>query len=193
MNILNLGYDSANYYLLEPESAGLLVDIGWPGSLPRLLNVLKRKGLAFQKIKYLFCTHYHPDHAGLAQELKERGIRLVVLDNQFSGLAGLGAYMKPANNFQPITVHGNLKLKPEESRAFLGSIGLAGELIPSPGHSEDSVSLVLDDGLAFTGDALTPMQPEESQNLAAVLMNALRSRGVRTIYPGHGPAIQLHQ
>ena len=82
MNMVNVGYDSTNYYLLEPDTAGLLIDVGWPGTLPRLLIILKRKGVPFQKIKYLLITHYHPDHAGLAQEMKERGVKLIVMDRQ---------------------------------------------------------------------------------------------------------------
>ena len=35
-----------------------------------------------------------------------------------------------------------------ESRAFLNAIGIDGELIHTPGHSDDSVSLLLDEGMA---------------------------------------------
>ena len=82
MNILNVGYASTNYYLIEPDRVGLLVDIGWSGTMGRLNSVLKRKGVAFEKIRYLLATHSHPDHAGLAQEMKDRGVRLIVMDTQ---------------------------------------------------------------------------------------------------------------
>ena len=39
-----------------------------------------------------------------------------------------------------------------ESRGFLSRMGIAGEIIHTPSHSEDSVSLVLDDGDCFVGD-----------------------------------------
>ncbi|HEY3312174.1 MAG TPA: MBL fold metallo-hydrolase [Anaerolineales bacterium] len=191
MNILNVGYDSANYYLLEPEKTGLLVDTGWPGSLPRFAATLKRKGLGLQQVRYLLCTHYHPDHAGLAQELKAQGVRLIVLDRQLSGLSDLGRFMKPANHFQEISPQGNLQLTAAESRAFLRSLGLAGEIIYTPGHSDDSVSLLLDEGLAFTGDALTPTQVPASQDQVEKIWVALRSHGVKTVFPGHGPLIEL--
>lgn len=190
MNILNVGYDSTNYYLLEPDGAGLLVDVGWPGTLPRLLNVLKRRGLAFRQIKYLLCTHYHPDHAGLAQELKDQGVRLLVLDTQLAALAALGAYMKPAHHFHAIRPEGNLNLNAGGSRSFLRSVGLNGEIIYTPGHSDDCVTLILDGGLAFTGDALSPTQAGTSPGQVGNIWAALRSRAVSTIYPGHGPAFQ---
>lgn len=31
-------------------------------------------------------------------------------------------------------------------------MGISGEIVPTPGHSDDSISVVLDDGSAFTGD-----------------------------------------
>lgn len=38
------------------------------------------------------------------------------------------------------------------SRALLKGIGIEGELIPTPGHSDDSISLVTDEGHGLTGD-----------------------------------------
>jgi len=82
MNIVNVGYDSTNYYLIEFKSGKLLVDCGWPGTLPELKAELKRKGISLHEIKYLLVTHLHPDHAGLTQELKNLGIRFLMLEPQ---------------------------------------------------------------------------------------------------------------
>jgi glyoxylase-like metal-dependent hydrolase (beta-lactamase superfamily II) len=79
-----------------------------------------------------------------------------------------------------------------ESRARLAAIGLAGEIVPTIGHSDDSVTLVLDEGVAFTGD-LTPLSLAEAQNAEALEASwqRLRDLGVTTIYPGHGPVRPL--
>src|SRR5215212_4914211 len=156
MNIVNVGYDSTNYYVLGTSRTRLLVDVGWPGTLPKLLAMLKRKGIALEDIGYLLITHYHPDHAGLAQEVKAQGVRLIVLEQQLSAIPALKSYMKPVNRYVEITLHDNLHLTTRESRAFLKRIGIAGEIIAIPGHSDDSVSLVLDAGVAFTGDLVPP-------------------------------------
>jgi endoribonuclease LACTB2 len=79
-NILNVGYSSTNYYLIGRNAALLLVDVGWPGTLPKLLNIFKRRCVQLQDIRYLLVTHYHPDHAGLAEEIKLKGVQLVVLE-----------------------------------------------------------------------------------------------------------------
>jgi ribonuclease/clavin/mitogillin len=60
--------------VIATSKAKLLIDVGWPGTLPQLLHALKRTGMALPEITHLLVTHYHPDHAGLAQELKERGV-----------------------------------------------------------------------------------------------------------------------
>lgn len=39
-----------------------------------------------------------------------------------------------------------------ESRIFLENEGISGEIIQTPGHSDDSISLVIDECCAFTGD-----------------------------------------
>jgi ribonuclease/clavin/mitogillin len=192
MNIVNVGYDSTNYYVLGASANRLLVDVGWPGTLPRLLAMLKRKDISLQDIGYLLITHYHPDHAGLAQEVKAKGVRLIVLEQQLPAIPILKSYMKPVNPYVNITLHDNLQLTAGESRAFLTNLGIVGEIIWTPGHSGDSVSLVLDEGVAFTGDLPPPGSvDEQARNTVRQSWDALKALGVRMIYPGHGPVRPL--
>lgn len=187
MNILNVGYDSANYYLLEPDSVGLLVDVGWPGTLPKLQAACRRMGVPFQKIRYLLATHYHPDHAGLAQELKELGIKLIVVDVQLPLIPELRRVMKPENHYHEIRLDDNLVLTVTGSREFLASIGVRGELLHTPGHSPDSVTLLLDEGVAFTGDLTPPaLAWGEQRDEVESSWAKIRAHGVKTIYAGHG-------
>ncbi len=195
MTIVNVGYDSANYYVLSQgvlgqRAARLLVDVGWPGTLPKLLASLKRKGIALQDIGYLLVTHYHPDHAGLAQEVKNQGVRLIVLEPQLAGIPRLKTYMKPSHPYVDITLHDNVQLAVDESRAFLQGIGIAGTILHTPGHSDDSVTLVLDEGDAFTGD-LPYFVGVDALDIVGESWNAIRSLGAKTIYPGHGPVRPL--
>src|SRR5687768_12760828 len=137
MNIINIGYDSTNYYLIEAQNGKLMVDCGWPGTLPKLMAQLKRKGISIKEIKYLLVTHFHPDHAGLTQELKKLGIKLILLESQITFISSLTEFFKGKNYpYMEITKNDNLILKVEDSRKFLASIGIAGEIIPTPGHSD---------------------------------------------------------
>ena len=88
MNIVNVGYRSTNYYVIANSVPKLLVDAGWPGTLGAMEHSCSRMGIRLADIPYQLVTHFHPDHAGLAQELKQLGVRLIVLDVQLAGIAG---------------------------------------------------------------------------------------------------------
>lgn len=190
MQLLNLGYDSTNYYLLLAQPKALLVDIGFPQTLPKLQHKLKSCDLKLDQIGYLLVTHYHPDHSGLAQELKQAGLKLIVLEQQHSGIAQLGSYLKPEHNYQPIRLDDNLELRFADSRAFLANIGIQGEIIATPGHSDDSVSLILDDGKAFTGDLPPPYQADEAGGQVLASWRQVLAKGAQEIYSGHAPMLK---
>lgn len=188
MNIVNVGYDSTNYYMVEQNRKRLLIDVGWPGSLPKLRASLKRKGIALEDLSYFCVTHYHPDHAGLVQELKDQGAKHVVLEQQLSAIPRLKTHMKPGSGYVDIRIQDSLHLVTTESRAWLASIGLSGEIVSTPEHSDDSISVVLDEGMAFTGDLLPPVMLDADNSEAAEQSWAkLRELHVRMVYPGHGP------
>lgn len=186
MNIVNVGYDSTNYYLVEIHGGKLLVDCGWPGTLPRFTAGLKRKGISVQEIKYLLVTHFHPDHAGLTQELKKLGAKLILLESQRDFIAPFAEYFKGKKlPYVEITQNDNLLLKFEQSRDFLARIGLSGEIISTPGHSDDSVTLILDQGYAFTGDLHPAFMDDEDSETRQSWEKIHRHKIIR-IYPGHG-------
>ncbi len=189
MNIVNVGYDSTNYYVIGSGTNRLLVDVGWPGTLGKLLANLKRKGIALGEIRYLFATHYHPDHAGLVQELKNKGVRLIVAEGQRESIPALKQWMKPEMHYVDIDLRDNTGVTLAESRAFLATLQLAGEFVSTPGHSDDSVTLLLDSGDAFTGDLQSESRADEA-SIAAVRKSweTIRAKSARTIHPGHGPA-----
>jgi ribonuclease/clavin/mitogillin len=190
-NILNVGYDSTNLYLIGQNATRLLIDVGWPGTLPKLQNVLKRRRIPLQDIKCLLVTHYHPDHAGLAQEVKQKGIQLVVLESQVPFIPRLRSFMKPSNPFIEVTLSDNLNLSFKDSRGFLSRLCIDGEIIPTPGHSDDSISLVLDEGIAFTGDLPGVNWGADPTHQVEPSWRRLRALNVKTVYPGHGPVIYL--
>lgn len=189
MNIVNVGYDSTNYYVLAAAKPLLLVDVGFPGTLPKLLHQCKRGGIQFGEIPYLLITHYHPDHAGLAEEVKRAGVKLIVLENQVAAVPLLRSYMKPGQNYLEINLADTITLAAADSRGFLSRLGIQGEIIATPGHSDDSVTLILDTGAAFTGDLTPPFAATEAtMDTVSQSWAAIRALRARTIYPGHGPA-----
>lgn len=189
MNIVNVGYGSTNYYVIGSGSNRLLVDVGWPGTSGKLLANFKRKGIALAEVRYLLATHYHPDHAGLVQELKNMGMRLMVIEGQREAIPKLKQWMKPEMGYLDIDLRDNTDVTLAGSRAFLARAGIPGEIVSTPGHSDDSVTLVLDSGDAFTGDLQGESRADE-RDLATVHASwgKLRAMNVRMIHPGHGPS-----
>ena len=188
MNIVNVGYKSTNYYVLADAKPRLLIDAGWPGTLPAFRSQCAKMGIPLSDIKNIFVTHYHPDHAGLVQELKQLGSKLIVIDFQVPFIAALSHQVKPQDHFVEIDPNDNLVISLDSSRAFLKSLTIDGEIVATPGHSDDSVTLVLDQGAAFTGDLTPPLMAEE---IAVASWGKLRALSVKTIYPGHGSVAKL--
>jgi ribonuclease/clavin/mitogillin len=191
LNIVNVGYDSANYYVIETDKAKLLIDVGWPGTLPKLLHTLKRIGIPLSDITHLLVTHYHPDHAGLAQELKQKGVKLIVLENQVAAIPALRQYMDPESNYVAITLNDNIHVQTGKSRLFLHGLGIDGEIIITPGHTDDSITLILDIGVAFTGDLPPVSIAEHLPPPTRQSWEEIRTCNVHVAYPGHGPAQKL--
>jgi len=186
MNIVNVGYASANYYAIDMKNGKLLVDCGWPGTLPQFMKVLQRKGIRPNELKYLLVTHFHPDHAGLVQELKNQGTKFILPECQVPFVGSFGEYFKGKSfPYVEIRKNDNLPLKFEDSRSFLASLGLSGEILHTPGHSDDSVTLILDEGYAFTGD-LHPafMSSEDSKTINS--WNQIHQHPITRIFSGHG-------
>jgi endoribonuclease LACTB2 len=186
MNIVNVGYASTNYYAIDIKRGKLLVDCGWPGTLPQFTKVLQRKSIAFGEIKYLIVTHLHPDHAGLVQELKNLGTKFILPECQAPYVGPFANYFKEKSfPYVEIRQTDNIPLKLEDSRSFLGGLGLRGELLHTPGHSDDSVTLVLDEGYAFTGD-LHPAFMDSEDAKTGESWDKIRKFHIQKIFPGHG-------
>jgi ribonuclease/clavin/mitogillin len=82
LTITNVGYLSTNYWAVSASHSRLLVDLGYPGAMGTLRARLKQMDIPLPEIHYALATHYHIDHAGLAQELKLAGVKLIILETQ---------------------------------------------------------------------------------------------------------------
>ena len=187
ITIVNVGYLSTNYWVVSTGRSRLLVDLGYPGTMGSMRARLNQMDIPFNEIKYALATHYHIDHAGLAQELKMAGVSLLVLETQIATIPLMKQFTKPQDHYVDILLDGNMTISFTESRPLLARSGIPGEILPTPGHSDDSVSLLLDDGSVFTGD-LTPLEYAwgEAGEVVTASWQLLKERGARRVYPAHG-------
>jgi len=189
ITIVNVGYRSTNYWVVSAGTSRLIVDLGWPGSMGMMRATLKRMDVPLEEIRHGLATHYHIDHAGLGQEFKQGGVPLLVLETQVQAIPLMKTWIKPQDNYLDITTHDNVTISFSESRSILEQIGISGEILPTPGHSDDSVSLLLDDGAVFTGDLTHPaFIGLEDAEIVVASWRLLRERGATRVFPGHGPA-----
>ncbi|MBQ9120112.1 MAG: MBL fold metallo-hydrolase [Lachnospiraceae bacterium] len=183
-----LKYGNTNTYYIASGTKGLLVDTAWAGTLPAFFKEIKRKNIKVEDIGYLLITHYHPDHMGIAGELVELGVCLLVMDLQQDYVHSSDAIFAKDDRmpFKPISLERATVISCAESRAFLKKLGIDGEILATPGHSEDSVSVVLDEGIAIVGDLypLDSVLAYQSEVLEQS-WNALLSKGLQTVYYGH--------
>jgi ribonuclease/clavin/mitogillin len=188
LTIVNVGYRSTNYWVVSAGKTRILVDLGWPGTMGWMRAQLDRMDVPLEEIRYGLATHYHIDHAGAAQELKEAGVPLLVIDVQVKAIPHMKTWIKPQDNYLDIRMDDNHVITIEESREVLEKLGIPGEIVHTPGHSDDSVSLLLDDGSAFTGDLTHPaFIGMEDPVVVKASWQTLREKGAKRVYPAHGP------
>ena len=89
LSIVNVGYRSTNFWVLSVGTSRLLVDLGWMGMFAALEAELKRKDIPLNEITHGFATHFHGDHTGAAQDLKNQGMRLIVTPEQVPHIAAM--------------------------------------------------------------------------------------------------------
>jgi glyoxylase-like metal-dependent hydrolase (beta-lactamase superfamily II) len=171
-----------------------MVDTGMPDTFSQLLHQLSQNNISVNEINYLVVTHFHPDHAGLVQMLKDLGTNLILHEYQVPYVNKLNLFFKknPKANYRDITSSNHIVVTEEGSKEFLKSIGIDGILLSTPGHSDDSVSLVINDCCAFVGDLPAPHLAEAFDDIVIEdSWDMIRQHHIHTVYPGHSEPYEL--
>ena len=131
---------------------------------------------------------------GIASDIASLGAKIVVFDVQKDFIHFSDEIFKKENKytFNPIDDEKISLVSVEKSREFLNKIGIDGQVIHTPGHSDDSISLYLDEGYLFVGD-LNPLYELElyKGTLIEKSWNRLLLLGPKEIYYGHAKSAIL--
>lgn len=195
----------------------MLIDVYYPGYYAKFVKKLSRIGVAVSEIRYVLLTHHHDDHVGFTSELvRNTGCRVIAHRNALSPLeqgesedAGgelINRRLKVVFSFYML-VHKEFKFPPVrlterdiviegDNDEFLKGIGIDGVILHTPGHTSDSISVLLSDGSAFVGDAAMNFlrwtgvgnRPIYIEDIETVYESwrKLRHLGAQIIYPSHG-------
>lgn len=187
--MIRLRYGNTNTFFINGRQANLPVDTDYAGTLPAFYKEIKRHNITILDITYVLATHYHPDHIGLVSELMKQGVKLLLMRSQVEYVHFADEIFRREKRlaYEPIDETKAMVIGFEESRAFLEGMGIGGEIISTPSHSEDSVSVILDDGACIVGD-LEPIEYAQAYEENAALINDWKeiiSRGPLIVYYAH--------
>ena len=189
-----LKYSNTNTYMIEGEKGAILFDTGWAGTFPLFCAELGRLGKKLNDIEYLVISHFHPDHYGIAQEIADKDPVILVCDVQKEYIHASDAIFEKDKRMQfyPIRDDKVKLISLSESRRILAGLGIDGELLHTPGHSDDSVSLWLDEGSLFVGD-LNPLYELELHKGTEIgrSWDKLLALNPKTVYYGHAKTAVL--
>lgn len=222
-NYIRLNLGITKVYLVPCHGGYLLIDTGYEADYGKFRKKLEQAGISMGQIKHLLLTHYHDDHSGFANKLKyDFGIPLIIQQKSVpllaqgdSGKEEEGYYITRRmkflfsifelfhKNFQypPVLINDDDTLVEGDDSQVLRRLGIDADILYTPGHSVDSMSVLCDDGTAFVGDAAmnflkftgTHYRPIYYNNLEDTYksIQKLISAGAKTIVPAHGNAFPV--
>jgi glyoxylase-like metal-dependent hydrolase (beta-lactamase superfamily II) len=191
MQIFNVGSNSVNLFLIDSGTHRLLIDAGFPGKLNDLGREMRKTGFKIRDIDYLIVTHFHIDHAGAVQELKEQNVKFVLFDIQIPFIAPMEKMALAKWNYHQLQMCDNRIMKIDESGDFLENLGLQGRILATPGHTDDSITLLLNSGEAFIGDLMPDFLVADQSSTAYQSWTDLKNANAKRIYPGHGKVYEI--
>lgn len=212
--VYNLGNRVVNNYLVSLDSGGyVLIDTGYAENYPAFRKRLEKTGVSSKEIKYIFLTHAHDDHAGFLNEvlaitnakviLHPKAIdRLLEGQNSFKGGCSsrlawlfcqiLALFGKGEHKYPPLKEEYLDRLITIDSPAFM-ALSLPFEVIETPGHTADHISM-LKDGILFCGDAAMNGFPSIKRTIIWIenlddyrqSWEKMIALNPKIVYPAHG-------
>lgn len=204
-----LGRRNVNAYLLLGRKA-ILVDSGVPGSDTKILARIAEHGVAPADVSAIVITHAHIDHFGSTAELHQATGAPVIahaadlgpystgrIREPYLPTGGFGRFLSRLEAFH-VTAE---PFRPQlllDGPASLHDYGVDARVLPTPGHTPGSVSVLTDDGDLLAGDLIAgsflgllsrrpanpPFHDDPAGNLAS--LRAMLALNPTALHVGHG-------
>jgi len=162
----------SNVFLLAGRGKFILVDTS-PGRRWKTLDRRLRR-LGIVRLEALILTHAHFDHVGNAARIREKYRARVYVHREEAAFLAKGESVPVAGTVRTtrflvdrLTARGNRLASfepcppdvPVAGTLRLDDLGFEACLLPTPGHSPGSMSLIVDDEIAVVGDAMFGVFP----------------------------------
>jgi len=182
------GMMDCNTYVIKDRSS-LLIDPGLTQFLPALIEEMQRDGIDPKDIKLIANTHLHGDHCWANDDFKKLSgaeILLHPIQKQF----GQAAAVQTSQFFGVSAVEFSEDRLMDNERLNLGETEI--ELIPSPGHSPDSICYYCpNDKVLICGDVIFSQNtgrvdlPGGSADQLKASIERLSQLDIEYLLPGH--------
>lgn len=208
MKILRHKSGNSNMYFIRQAVGFILVDAGRKSKRKALYRFLLKHKINPCDIKLIVITHSHYDHVGNLNWLKQLTKAQIIVHKSeakylekgdMGELKGRSVYarfvLKLASMFSKRLSY--KAVKPDilmNQELDLSGYGFNARLIHTPGHSEGSISLLINEQHVFVGDACFNLPvnrhviPPFYQNYSSLLdsWHKLNETRGTLFYPGHG-------
>jgi hydroxyacylglutathione hydrolase len=207
INVINLGF--VNAYLLHCGNQLVLIDTGTDKTGKRIISYLKKKNLSPADISYIILTHAHSDHCAAAPFLKSLGNAKIIChensvkyyEQQSSApVIGHGFPAALLGKILPTGLPATTADITFDKELDLNKYVIPAKLYHTPGHTDDSLSLIYMDKHLFIGDMirggrhkLKPGMFYISKNELTESLNQLCALRPETVYLSHGSKTDLPQ
>ena len=202
-----VGY--ANSFLLINGRHSVLIDTGIKGHASFVLSKMERYGVGPSDLALIIQTHTHFDHAGNTAGLKKLTVAKVMVHGTEAEylIKGYTPIPNGTNLYTKFVASLGRKVypgiaayeavKPDilvSEKYSLEEWEIDGYILHTPGHTEGSLSVVLENRLIIAGDCFFPLYPKSVFtpfcNDVPLMMKSWKKifdLNINEIYAGHGP------
>lgn len=200
---VNLGH--FNTYLIQTGDGHILVDTGMSGDDKELEEAFSEAGVNPKDVKLMIITHAHPDHVGSVARMKEMtGADILCHEYAASFIrAGksspiiahdlLGKLLNVSTPSKYQGVEPDIVFKEEFD---LRDYAINGKVIHTPGHTQGSVTIILENGEMLLGDLVRETDAKihmgrfyEDKDTLIQSLETLAAYDAKKIYMSHGTFI----
>ncbi len=227
-NIIAVDLGITSVYLVKTPDGYLLFDTGYEKDFNSFQNILIQKKIDIRTIRYLLLSHHHDDHSGFISQLTATlpSLKIIVHEktvpllasgknNKMNGggivnpliysLFRIKQFITPdwTLTFPPFIVRPRDIILYGEINQIPSEVGIDGVIVHTPGHSSDSISLLLNRSYLVCGDLASNFLNwagacnltlfNEDIDIVYKSWQKLISMNVMIIAPSHGKPFKINK